>query len=82
MEKRKSVLNQYNEAYMNIMQKAENLNDVVGTFDHWQYQVRPALIIKLGISETKYKRLSQDLYVVLIDKGAGDFIMTCINEDP
>ena len=66
---------------MNLMQEAEHLKDVVGTFDHGQYQLRPALIIKLGISESDYKRLSQDLHAVLIDKGAGDFIMTCINED-
>ena len=55
MEKLKNILNRYNEAYMNIKQEAENLKDVVGSFDHWQYQLRPALIIKLGISQTEYK---------------------------
>ena len=48
--------------------------------DQTQVKVYGCSLSKLGISEFEYKKPSQYPYVVLIDKGAGDFIMTCINE--
>ena len=78
----KNALDQANPSYRKVLELIEKIPDVIVTFEHWESVGYDAgLAGRTDLTEVAYRKLSRDLYVLLVDKCTNNQVMSFANDN-